>query len=59
MLKITIEVKQNKDNESCKLVMTPPTEKQIADSSKNEKICMQNVINSVTNALKELENQSK
>lgn len=55
MLKITIEVSENKDKETCKVVLKNPKETELKKATEQEKQTMAMVINKVTDALYELE----
>lgn len=55
MLKITLEIKENKNQENCKLIMKSPTIEQIDKATEKERICMINVQNVIMQKLKELE----
>lgn len=55
MLKITIEVSENKDQETCKAVLKNPKETELKKATEQEKQTMAMVINKVTDALHELE----
>lgn len=53
MLKITINVIENKDNDTCKVNLVTP--KDLTKASENEKNVTAMVINKVTQALKDLQ----
>ena len=55
MLKITIEVSENKDQETCKAILKNPKETELKKATDQEKQTMAMVINKVTDALHELE----
>ena len=58
MLKITLEIKEIKNKDNCKLIMKNPSKEQLEKSSGIEKNCLINVQNVIMQKLKELENKN-
>lgn len=57
MLKITIQVHENKDKNKCTVKMINP--KDLSKASENEKRACAMVINQIRKALEEIQDQSK
>ena len=55
MLKITIQVKENKETDTCNVELVTP--KDLSKASSNEKTVGAMVVNEITNALQSMQNK--